>query len=149
MSAATNCYGTESGWWSHYDRPRAASAGTVKIGGWSEWQIAAAKTILGFQSLSDNWDSYGSPRISREVMNFAMGFINYVFLENSPAPTVLPVSGGGIQFEWSKGDREVELEIRPDLSITYLMSEHGEPIEESALGTPSRAGHLFYWLNGG
>jgi hypothetical protein len=46
-----------------------------------------------------------------------------------PVPRILPVSGGGIQFEWENGKRELEIEFRPDMNIEFLLAEDGEPIE--------------------
>lgn len=125
------------------------SSPVVPVGALNDWQIAALKKILGFGKLAENWDSYGSRAISHGVVFAAIKFLGQAALENAPPVTVLPVSGGAIQFEWEKGARALEFEVRPDGAIFYLAVENGEPLAERRLEAPADAGYWLSWLSVG
>lgn len=48
-------------------------------------------------------------------------------LAGFPPPHVAPIEGGGIQYEWTRRDRDrdVEIEVRPDGTLEYLRVEIG------------------------
>ena len=122
------------------------------VGEWNEWQIDAVKKILSFRSLLPNWDSYGSEPVNERAINVALDLIDYVGFGNVPAPRVIPVSGGGIQLEWVKGNRELEVEIHPHGSIDYLTVHDGEPTDENEIEPreiPPQAERLLSWLSTG
>ena len=119
---------------------------------WSTWQVNTVKRILQFQSLQDNWDSYGSHRPSFNVIRSAVSILLKVTLDDPPMPRIVPVPGGGIQFEWRKGRRELEIEVRPDGSIEYLKIEGGNPFgdgEELELPSTANVESLLFWLIAG
>ena len=119
---------------------------------WSPWQVDVVKGILQFQSLRDNWDSYGSRPPSFDVILAASRLILNITLDDPPKPRIVPVPGGGIQFEWEKGRRELEIEVRPDGSIEYLKIEGGHPIgdgEELGSAGAGSAESLLSWLVAG
>ena len=101
---------------------------SIPVTGLNEDQVKAIQKIAGFEQLPQNWDSYGSPKISAEVIDCAIELVTNSF-DRGPAARILPVSGGGIQFEWENGERELEIEFRPDLNIEYLLAEDGEPVQ--------------------
>lgn len=118
----------------------------------NEWQIDAFKKILSFRWLTPNWDSYGSEPVNQRAIDVALNLIDYVGFGNVPAPRVVPVSGGGIQLEWVKGNRELEVEIHPHGSIAYLTIHDGEPTSENEIEPreiPSQAERLLSWLSTG
>lgn len=116
----------------------------------SGWQIDALRKLADFEKLHPNWDSYGSPRISDGVIDVAVELIRNAIFDNVPAPRIIPISGGGIQFEWGKGAREIELEIHPDLSIEALIADADEqiPNNEFVLASPNIE-RLLSWLDAG
>lgn len=145
MSAAVNLSSYDDGF-IESDAQRASSASVFNVGGWSNSQVAAVKKLLRFGRLAPNWDSYGSRTISIEVIRTAIDLLSHASLEDLPSPSILPVSGGGIQLEWVKGDRELQLEVKPDCSIVYLIAENDEPLEEERLLEPAEVERLLSWL---
>lgn len=118
MGARHSYRGTSSPIWGSY----------FNVSGLSEDQVKAIQKIAGFEQLPMNWDSYGSRRVADAVIRNAIDLVMTTF-DLGPVPRILPVSGGGVQFEWEKGERELEIEILPDLRIEYLLAENGEPVE--------------------
>ena len=117
--------------------------GSIPVGGMEQWRREAIQKVIRFSSLAANWDSHGSEAPTREVRKTAIDLLLSVPGELFPAPLIVPVSGGGYHFEWSVGDRELEISIELDCHIEALRVEHGMPIE----GDPYRdLPALFDWL---
>jgi len=121
-----------------------------RVGSLSEWQVRALQKLASFGSLVPNWDSYGSRPISDSVIDVATGLVSQVNVENAPTPRIIPVSGGGVQLGWEKGQREVEIEVHPDSSVEVLISENGIPLAESQARSLSASvvERLLSWLDG-
>jgi hypothetical protein len=116
---------------------------SFNVSGLSEDQVKAIQKIVGFEQLQANWDSYGSPRVADAVIRKAIDVVMATF-DFGPLPRILPVSGGGIQFEWEKGGRELEIEIHPDLQIEYLLVNEGDTVEPPRVFTS--VDELLSWL---
>lgn len=123
----------------------------IPVGNLSEWQVDALKTIASFEGLKNNWDSYGSPVIPFEVLSLAIDLVRNISLENLPPPRIVPVSGGGIQLEWEKGTRELEIEVHPDLYVEVLGVEDGDPVhrEPSYLSSNADLRKCLSWVDAG
>jgi hypothetical protein len=73
-----------------------------------------------FKTLKFNWDSYGALPIKKDCIERAINFILEAieWMQSTgldiPAPFVVPTSKGGIQFEWKKLSKYLEIELIPD-----------------------------------
>ena len=114
----------------------------------SHWQIQVLKAVCQLANLRYDWDSYGSPPISSVGLTASTRLIAMINPEDLPVPQVFPVPSGGIQLEWTVGQRELEIEILPDGMIEYLKVEHGQPIEEAQvrLGAYAQVSSILSWL---
>jgi hypothetical protein len=74
-----------------------------------------AQKLLEFYNLKPNWDSYGSPAISQKALKLAYQIFVHNFCQE-----VYPVPGGGVQFEWTWGEKFLEIEIQPNGKMEYL-----------------------------
>jgi len=74
------------------------------------WMVPTLQSMGELLSLPENWDSYGALRVSPDRVNAAMTFMLETTLADTPVPSVVPTSSGGVQIEWhTKGiDLEVE-----------------------------------------
>lgn len=111
-----------------------------------QWQKNALIALFHIASLPENWDSYGSPPPLPQIVNYAERLLRSIRDEDLPVPHIIPVSGGGIQIEWSNPPRELELEILPDGSIQYLEIGDEEPFHEGELTDTSQIHSLLSWL---
>lgn len=66
------------------------------IPGWVRPLIAAFNEI---SSLPDDWDTYGAKAVKVERIEESFSVLRLVMQPNSPAPSVVPLSDGGVQFE--------------------------------------------------
>jgi hypothetical protein len=96
----------------------------------SSWIDKAIDDLRQLKKLSDNWDSYGSPKISIEVIQIAEDFLRNLEYEPLDPPFVVPVSGGSLQLEWQKGNRELEIEFINSSTINYLKVVNDQPLDE-------------------
>ncbi len=92
-------------------------------------KIEVLKSLLAMQSLSENWDSYGSQPPSTTAIDVGCTFVIRYLLDDDPMPRIIPVSGSGIQLAWKKQDKEITLDIFPDGRLEYVKSCGDEIIE--------------------
>jgi hypothetical protein len=102
-----------------------------------DWAESALRRLSDLGSLQENWDGYGSPPIPSRVFPVAFAIMR-VLIEYErcfPGPALVPTSGGGIQFEWISGERELEVEVSPDGSVWFLLVTPDEPDQEGQVRT--------------
>src|SRR2546428_9095543 len=92
--------------WSRQPRAKQEWDEAIPIYGIGQWKLDAALQVLELGRLQQNWDSYGSPQPSLGVTDKAIAIIRSIPFEDLPTPHVVPVAGGGIQFEWNILGRE-------------------------------------------
>ena len=73
---------------------------------WFKATLNALKTLLNLQ---DNWDSYGASKPQETAVMQGLKLLWQVMANNSPAPGVVPLSDGGIQFEWHRNNQDLEI----------------------------------------
>jgi hypothetical protein len=117
---------------------------------WS-WQLEPVKRVLECLSLPPNWNSYGGKSPSLDTARAAIEFIDMIPYEDPPRPRVIPLSSGGIQLEWHNGERDLEVDFRPDGSALCLKVNAGEDGEEEELKSVSSSDveTLLAWLIAG
>jgi hypothetical protein len=112
--------------------------------------LISLRRIGELKRLPDDWDSYGSPRIQQLAAQRAVQVLSAAAIEGVRPPQIVPVSGGGLQIEWTSANRELEIEILPDGSIEYLIVEAEQTYEGPM---PAEHADLFVqglvrWLTG-
>ena len=98
------------------------------------WQVHALREIQSVASLPVNWDSAGSPPPTAKAIKTAINHLRRLTeLRDLWNPHVAPVSGGGIQLVWVTASRQLDLEVLPNGTIEYLVSEGKTPKYEGQL----------------
>lgn len=71
--------------------------------------------VLGrFQELSElpaNWDHHGAPPVEAADLAEALKTLSGVMALDTPAPAIVPISGGGLQLEWHRAGLDVEIVV--------------------------------------
>jgi hypothetical protein len=105
----------------------------IPLGPWMEKVTARFVELLG---LRPDWDSHGGRPIDPANVGEAGRFLAAVMDPFTPAPNIVPTSGGGIQLEWHRAGLDVELlfgeDELPELYVADLSSGReweGSPIE--------------------
>lgn len=100
--------------------------------------------------LPKGWDTYGSPPVPDAAVHQARALLILVRMARCPDPTVSPVpGGGGVQLEWNRGDRGVEVYIDATGGVSYLRTDSDEVVEAGL--SPTRVWihvqKLVRWVN--
>jgi len=97
------------------------------------WLLPTLSGLQALVALPHDWDSYGAPPIDFSYVIKAIQVLVEVMEHDTPAPSVVPTSRGGIQFEWHMLGLDVEVEIEPDYLISGFCRKRGtaEEVEVS------------------
>lgn len=93
---------------------------------------AVRRRVLEFTRLRKNWDTYGGVPPSPATRSRSMDLLTEwaAFARKSggelPPPFAAPCGSGSIQFEWSLGNRDVEIEITGNNSVKWLVASKAD-----------------------
>jgi len=88
--------------------------------------LDTAKRLI---DLPENWDSYGASPIDPRLIEYGLSLLNELTPSQTPLPTMVPTSRGGIQLEWHC--RDIDLEIRIEsLGSLDVSFEDSRTLEE-------------------
>ena len=76
-----------------------------------------------FLALPPNWDSYGAPTISVDILEYALRILSFTMDDATPLPTVVPTSEGGVQVEWHEMKLDIEIEVNSTSRITVSFED--------------------------
>jgi hypothetical protein len=75
------------------------------------WVIPMVQALSELLSLPPNWDTYGAPRVESGYIEAALRLAGDVMRDDTPVPSVVPTSRGGVQLEWHMGGIDLEVEF--------------------------------------
>lgn len=73
--------------------------------------------------LQEGWDSYGGRPIRAEAAMSALRIAARILESESPPPAVVPSPVGGLQLEWHRGRRHLEIEVGPDGAASAIYED--------------------------
>jgi hypothetical protein len=86
--------------------------------------------INELSSLPDDWDSYGARPVPRIAIDMARRFLDLLERRerlselDSAAPfSLVPIPRGGVQIEWRRRGKALEVEIGPEGKISFVLDE--------------------------
>jgi hypothetical protein len=83
-----------------------------------QWLGEAISKILALSDLSIGWDGYQGKPVSQGNVILAVEVLGRIApLKGVPLPSIVPMSNGGIQFEWHRKDWDLEVAITAPNSI--------------------------------
>jgi hypothetical protein len=96
----------------------------------SVWFRSALKRINQLTALAVGWNSYGAQEVQADMAMEAVEFLTKVTYPGIAAPSIVPLSDGGIQLEWHRGGLDVEVTFSDDDAGLYIVDrESGEAVE--------------------
>jgi hypothetical protein len=75
----------------------------------AHWFPETARRINRILQLSADWDTYNAPRIDPQHALAALFFLSLTMAADTPPPSVVPLSDGGVQLEWHRAGVDVEV----------------------------------------
>ena len=88
------------------------------------WEREIVSTLCRYLELPNNWDSYGGKPLRHETGMFALQVLSSVMNSSVPLPSVVPVSSGGVQFEWHQNGLDIELYIAAPYDCELSVFDH-------------------------
>jgi hypothetical protein len=98
-----------------------------------------ARVLQGFAdliTLPSNWDGEGAAEIDLSAINRALAAIERILPPNAPAPSVVPVPDSGLQIEWHRNQKDLEIEFRPNGEVEFYFFD--EPTGRESRGLVDR-----------
>jgi len=97
--------------------------------------LAPTLTAMGdIVALEQGWNSYGSPKIGPRCVMAALDFLRNgdCMQDDTPCPSVVPTSAGGLQLEWHANGIVLEVEFYPNgkVGCLYETEEWGESFDD-------------------
>ena len=77
------------------------------------WLPEIVKKINTLLALPENWDSYGAVRVKSDAAFNTIRLLLSVMEEDTPFPSIVPVSSGDLQVEWHVFGIDLEIVINP------------------------------------
>jgi hypothetical protein len=75
------------------------------------WYQPTLTALAALRSLQENWDGHGAARPQSTIANAVMSLLTRVMRDDTPAPSVVPTTYGGIQLEWHMRGLDIEVEF--------------------------------------
>ena len=95
------------------------------------WQIEAVRKITAFAQYKDGWDTYSAKRLKPEAGIFALKILSDTMAFDPPMPAIVPTLSGGVQLEWHRNARDIEVEINGTYDVTVWCYDHQTDTEET------------------
>jgi hypothetical protein len=89
-------------------------------------------TIQSFRDLLQmppNWDGYAASQMDEQIVRQALLLLAEVMENDAPPPSVVPLSDGGVQVEWHRHGRNLEIEFPADEPPAFCYYEDNSEIE--------------------
>jgi hypothetical protein len=88
------------------------------------WEREIVAALLRFISFPQDWDSYDGMPLRHDTGMFALQVLSGVMNDAIPLPSIVPVSGGGVQFEWHQNNLDIELYVAAPYECELSVHDH-------------------------
>jgi hypothetical protein len=88
------------------------------------WEREIVATLCRYLELPPNWDSYGGKPLRHDTGMFALQVLSSIMSESVPVPSIVPVSSGGVQFEWHQNGLDIELYVAAPFECELSVHDH-------------------------
>jgi hypothetical protein len=94
------------------------------------WFMPVLQGFANLATLTDGWDGSGAARIDHATINRALRAIEQLLPSDAPAPSVVPGPDSGLQIEWHRNQRDLEIEFSPSGGIEFYYFDENAKDEE-------------------
>ena len=117
-----------------------SSRGRILIVKWRDygqplpgWFDPVMQGFADLITLDPKWDSYRGKIIERAVIEKAIAVLDALLTPTSPAPSIVPLSSGGLQVEWHRSDQDLEIVFEPRQTPEFSYKNARSGAEEEGL----------------
>jgi hypothetical protein len=94
------------------------------------WLKPTTLALLDLLQLPRNWDGYGAVQIREQIAQDALMVLVEIMDDDTPVPSIVPLSDGGIQIEWHRHGQNLEIEFRAEEVPTFYYYEDDSDLED-------------------
>jgi hypothetical protein len=105
----------------------------VEAPGASEWYGEALERMNRLTDLAAGWNGHGAREVKGDTAMEAVKFLAEVAYPKIAAPSIVPISDGGVQVEWHRGGLDIEISFSEDDPGVYVEDREDGSSEELAL----------------
>lgn len=80
----------------------------------------SVEDLIAASTVQAGWLDDDGDATDPEVLQRTTALLDAIFLQGGPAPRVFPVPDGGMQAEWTLGDREISVTVEPGGSLYVI-----------------------------
>ncbi len=78
---------------------------------WFQWLNPVFDRLSEICALPTGWDGYRGRATRFDIARFTLFMLQNICAQNTPAPSIVPLSSGGLQIEWHTERAEIELTV--------------------------------------
>ena len=94
------------------------------IGDPPAWAESTVRSLGRLLRLGPDWDTYGGSPVDPACVVAALEFAFGTLRDDTPIPSVVPTSRGGLQFEWHTAGADLEIEFLSATRVCGLFEDH-------------------------
>jgi hypothetical protein len=116
-------------------RPAHAHATAIEGAEEPKWKEATVLKLVHLLGLPEGWDSYGARQIQQAAVNSAFTLLELAAPDETPSPSIVPTSEGGVQLEWHAWGVDLELDVAPaGTAELYFQDRRAGEVLQTELG---------------
>lgn len=103
---------TCAGEWSGTPVEEAGTQSAIRVivpGRLPGWVQPTAESLAALLQLPHGWNSYGAKRTDAHVVCAAFDLLASVMEDDTPGPSIVPTTRGGVQLEWHTANIDMEI----------------------------------------
>ena len=112
----------------------------------SNWVQALSGKFTEMNNFQEGWDGYDGLPIDFHCARFTEQILDQLSRRDVPAPSLVPMSNGRLQFEWHLNQLDIEVEVHGPLDLTCYMRDLSTG-EEQEMELSSDLMPLNKWLD--
>jgi hypothetical protein len=101
-------------------------------GGLPQWAEPVLQSLSERWGVRPGWDSYGARPTNPELVVRLLNVISDLLRDDSPPPQIMPLADGGVQAEWHRPGRDLEIVVPADESASYYYFNRATHVEEES-----------------
>lgn len=86
------------------------------------WLTDTVQTLGDLLSLPSNWDTYDAPTVDPEAVCHTVQLLSRIMRADTPTPTAVPTTTGGVQLEWHWKGVDFEIEVNSSRVAAWFRS---------------------------
>ena len=98
-----------------------------------KWIAPTLAALIDIQRLGPGWDSYTALPVKKDLVGRALLVLSAIMSVDSPAPSVVPLSDGGLQLEWHRRQQDLEIVFPADELPQFFYRNRATQEEQDGL----------------